>query len=378
MDYYTGNSDSMNFAGDFLLPSNADSTAVTSASGTNNGPNNPGHKMHLDPLISFEPMSGHAPFINPSPISSPGIMSPPSTANTVENRVFQFPPPQNATQPPIKNEDWSDVVGPCLQDTPTSTFPPGPIGMGSSQGSPMAISPVLSTLNTPRGSITSMRSHHSGNSPMNTDAPSTMGMSLAPPSPGVILPPPLPSSTADPMMTSNAEDVDLSAFVSYTTVTHQNFPSPPGSPLVTSTTQSHPPPPPPPDYNDFYVSTSEMISAPPPMFLKSEPGVPSPVIFPNVSSVMTNYGSTPDPSESFVSSDTCPETPDSSVKEEGDVNSPDTGSYICLWQDCHEEFVTQKALVEHIGDQHMNSQKGCEEFPCLWKVRKNQVSFLKI
>ena len=49
--------------------------------------------------------------------------------------------------------------------------------------------------------------------------------------------------------------------------------------------------------------------------------------FPNQSSVMTNYGSTPDPSESFVSSDTCPETPDSSVKEEGDVNFPDTGSY---------------------------------------------------
>ena len=88
---------------------------------------------------------------------------------------------------------------------------------------------------------------------------------------------------------------------------------------------------------------------------------------------MTNYGSTPDPSESFVSSDTCPETPDSSVKEEGDVNSPDTGSYTCLWQDCHEEFVTQKALVDHISENHMGSQKGCEEFPCNWKVNNKVI-----
>ena len=96
-------------------------------------------------------------------------------------------------------------------------------------------------------------------------------------------------------------------------------------------------------------------------------------VFPNQSSVMTNYGSTPDPSESFVSSDTCPETPDSSVKEEGDVNSPDTGSYTCLWQDCHEEFVTQKALVDHISENHMGSQKGCEEFPCMWKVNNKVI-----
>ena len=92
--------------------------------------------------------------------------------------------------------------------------------------------------------------------------------------------------------------------------------------------------------------------------------------FANQASVLTNYGSTPDPCDSFVNSDTCPETPDSSVREDGDVNSPDTGSYICLWQDCHEEFTVQKNLVEHINDNHMNSQKGCEEFPCMWKVRK--------
>ena len=92
------------------------------------------------------------------------------------------------------------------------------------------------------------------------------------------------------------------------------------------------------------------------------------ITFANQSSVLTTYTSTPDPTESFVSSDTCPETPDSSVKEEADtVNSPDTGSYICLWQDCAEEFVTQKTLVEHINENHMDNKKGCEEFPCMWK-----------
>ena len=93
------------------------------------------------------------------------------------------------------------------------------------------------------------------------------------------------------------------------------------------------------------------------------------ITFANQSSVLTTYTSTPDPTESFVSSDTCPETPDSSVKEESadTVNSPDTGSYICLWQDCAEEFVTQKTLVEHINENHMDNKKGCEEFPCMWK-----------
>ena len=350
MDTYEYNNEYNNtcntaFSGDFLLPNPASSTMI--------GSSNPGHKMHLDPLISFDPSS--TLLSATSPISSPGLMSPPSTANTqVESHIFQFPTTSQASN--IKSEDWSEVAVPCLQDTPTSTFPPGPIG-GSSQGSPMAISPEMSTLNTPRGSITSMRSQ---NSPMNTDT--SMGASLAPP-PQLN---PIPAPASDPMMSTN--ESDMSAFVSYGPMTHQNFPSPPGSPQVSSTTNlgaaAHAPPP--PSYEDYYVS--EMMPVPPPMFMKTEE-VPSPPVFPNVSSVMTNYGSTPDPSESFVSSDTCPETPDSSVKEEGDVNSPDTGSYICLWENCHDEFVTQKALVEHISDSHMNSQKGCEEFPCLWKVR---------
>jgi hypothetical protein len=75
------------------------------------------------------------------------------------------------------------------------------------------------------------------------------------------------------------------------------------------------------------------------------------------------YSSDP---ESFLSSDTCPETPDGSLKEE--VDSPDNGAYICLWDLCHEEFETQKSFVDHLSDAHTETKKGCDEFPCLWKV----------
>ena len=210
------------FLGDFLLPS---SSGVLGS--------HTGHKMHLDPLISFDSMGTHVPMhhsssmmMNPggvggSPISSPGLMSPPSTA--VESRIFQFPPTNpssNSNQLPVKQEEWSCDV-PCLQDTPTSAFPPGPIS--SAQGSPMAISPTMSTLNTPRGSITSMRSQQS---PMDSGVPAQQPQ----------------QPLADPMMSSYDAFDAATAFVSYTTVTHQNFPSPPGSPrdqVVSSTTSSN-------------------------------------------------------------------------------------------------------------------------------------------
>ena len=55
---------------------------------------------------------------------------------------------------------------------------------------------------------------------------------------------------ADPMMSSY--DAFEPAFVSYTTVSHQNFPSPPGSPhpVVSSTTSNFEPNP--PNYGHYY------------------------------------------------------------------------------------------------------------------------------
>jgi hypothetical protein len=333
------------------------------------------NKMHLDSLISFDhqmvPTSTN--MIMNSPISSPGgLMSPPSTGNTqVENRIFQFPPTTSSAGGcssglGIKQEEWHV---PCLQDSTSGFTTHHNQSSSADQCSPMAISPSMSTLNTPRGSITSMRSQHS---PMNTDQP--VGHQ--------------PLSSGDPMMSYEVFDAEATAFVSYTTVSHHQsttnyFPSPPRSPIVTSTTsfggqQQQPPQQPPPCYDEYYGGLSgigssiehqqqQPTAAASNDFFTSITKTEADSVFMH-SSVMTNYGSTPDPTESFVSSDTCPETPDSSVKEEADVNSPDTGSYVCLWMECHEEFVTQKALVEHISDNHMESKKGCEEFPCLWKV----------
>ena len=142
-------------------------------------------KMHLDSmsLISFDP----------SVIVNDPQWSPPSTANTqVESRIFQFPP----QQPLIKQEDptWT-----TLQEPGAGFSSIVPVSSSSPQCSPMAISPSMSTLNTPRGSITSMRSQQS---PMDQQHP------------GPALP--------DPIM-SNYEPFDAAppAFVSYTTVSHQ-------------------------------------------------------------------------------------------------------------------------------------------------------------
>ena len=56
---------------------------------------------------------------------------------------------------------------------------------------------------------------------------------------------------ADPMMSSY--DAFEPAFVSYTTVSHQNFPSPPGSPHpVVSSTTSNFEPNPPENYGHYY------------------------------------------------------------------------------------------------------------------------------
>ena len=136
------------------------------------------------------------------------MISPPSTGNTVntqvDTRIFQFPPSNQ-----VKQEDFM----PCLQD-------------GYSI-SPMAISPNMSTLNTPRGSITSMRSQQS---PMDQN----------PPPPQTHHPQSNPG--VDPIMSSY--DAFEAAFVY--PCSSQNYPSPPGSPIVSSTTNFQP-------YDDYFT-----------------------------------------------------------------------------------------------------------------------------
>ena len=66
----------------------------------------------------------------------------------------------------------------------------------------------------------------------------------------------------------------------------------------------------------------------------------------------------------MLSLETSPETPEDSLKG----GSPDTGAYTCLWDSCLEEFESQKLFVEHLNEAHTDTRKGCDEFPCLWKV----------
>ena len=71
-----------------------------------------------------------------------------------------------------------------------------------------------------------------------------------------------------------------------------------------------------------------------------------------------------------------PETPDScSVKEEPDSglpSAPAQTSWRCLWADCDApEFLSQRALVDHVNESHMEVKKGYDELPCLWKVRSD-------
>ncbi len=107
----------------------------------------------------------------PSPLASPHAFAPTPTAASATN-IFQFPPP-------IVKEEWQQQMQQQQQQQhpAPSTMPPSAIMQDlsspnlcgpnsySSLPSPMAISPSLSTLNTPRGSITDSIRH----SPMNTD-----------------------------------------------------------------------------------------------------------------------------------------------------------------------------------------------------------------
>ena len=68
-----------------------------------------------------------------------------------------------------------------------------------------------------------------------------------------------------------------------------------------------------------------------------------------------------------------PETPDSSVKEEPDcAAAPPPASWRCLWSDCDApEFLSQRGLVDHVNESHMEVKKGYDELPCLWKVSES-------
>ena len=102
--------------------------------------------------------------------------------------------------------------------------------------------------------------------------------------------------------------------------------------------------------------------------------IASPILVQNKSVASLNSGGGGD-----IYSDTCPETPDSSVKEEAmdeensSSNSPaDVGPRTCLWQDCSEVFGCQWDLVEHVNEAHMETKKGSDDYPCMWQVSRTR------
>ena len=40
----------------------------------------------------------------------------------------------------------------------------------------------------------------------------------------------------------------------------------------------------------------------------------------------------------------------------------------CKWKECGNEFCDKDHLVEHINTTHIEHKKGCEDYPCYWRV----------
>ena len=62
------------------------------------------------------------------------------------------------------------------------------------------------------------------------------------------------------------------------------------------------------------------------------------------------------------------------MKEEPDCAAapPPPASWRCLWSDCDApEFLSQRGLVDHVNESHMEVKKGYDELPCLWKVSES-------
>ena len=340
--------------------------------------------MHLEQVIStYHPTQPYfdssgcisspinSPLIinDPVPSPPPALESPPLTSKA--NHVFQFPPPTHLTQdmPMIKQEDFGGFAD--IDSTYTNTVTDSNLLTFPNQCSPMAISPA--SLNTPRGSIVSVRSRQA--SPMIMD-PATVtsttdnefSASFTIQIPNQVPP---TTSTNDDLLPHYDETFD---FAQYTIPSLMESgggnPSPPcsgySSPQVYNHQQYEDWPKQEPIIQDPLMGATDIFNS-----VIPKPDPDACFMMPSPATSTSSHGMMGRTNVERLSTDTCPETPDSSVKEDpGDVNSPDTGSYACLWSDCNDEFYSQKNLVEHVNDTHMETRKGCEEFPCLWKVRK--------
>ena len=59
-----------------------------------------------------------------------------------------------------------------------------------------------------------------------------------------------------------------------------------------------------------------------------------------------------------------------------DSSKQDTGGDLCeedqvvqsKWKECANKFSDKDNLVEHINTTHIEHKKGCEDYPCYWRV----------
>ncbi len=119
----------------------------------------------------------------------------------------------------------------------------------------------------------------------------------------------------------------------------------------------------------YYPPTSDDLN---PFFDLDQIGTKSESEYSSTTSSIYNNNS-----NNYFARDNCPETPDSTSTGQ-DIENQTPNSFVCLWMDCNLMFDSQRSLVDHVNESHVESaKKGCEERPCLWKVSLNvSVNFI--
>ena len=58
-----------------------------------------------------------------------------------------------------------------------------------------------------------------------------------------------------------------------------------------------------------------------------------------------------------------------SIKQDTDEDLCEEDQVVqCKWKECAKEFCDKDNLVEHINITHIEHKKGCEDYPCYWRV----------
>ena len=56
----------------------------------------------------------------------------------------------------------------------------------------------------------------------------------------------------------------------------------------------------------------------------------------------------------------------------------EAGVLVCKWRHCGREFAERQDLINHIKTNHDEYEQGCEEYHCMWEVRRKLLSKLSL